>query len=251
MVRLFHNNGMNEKEKTLTAENLLGTRIERMFSSIAPWYDFLNRGLSLRQDVYWRRALVKGLQLPSEPFILDLAAGTLDVSLETVRQHPQALVAAVDFSLPMLHRGREKLAAQGQPRILPIAADAMALPFANDQFDGLTIAFGIRNLPDRGAALQEILRVLRPGGVAAILEFIPPEVGWRLQLYRLYLNHLLPLIGRVFSRHAFAYRYLAESIVHFPPATAFCQELQEVGFHQVRYRRLTFGVVCLFYGKKA
>jgi demethylmenaquinone methyltransferase / 2-methoxy-6-polyprenyl-1,4-benzoquinol methylase len=247
----FHNYFMHERKKINKPEALAPGRIEQMFSGIVPWYDFLNRCLSLRQDIYWRRALVQGLALPPQPLILDLAAGTLDVSLELFHQRPQARIAAADFSLPMLHKGQEKLAVQGQHHICPIAADAYALPFPRHTFDALTIAFGIRNLWDRSQALKEMHRVLRPGGIAGILEFVPPESGWLQNIYTHYLNRLLPLIGRIFSQHAFAYNYLAESIHSFPRARAFSQQMHEAGFRQIRHQALTFGVVYLFYGQKA
>ncbi len=114
-------------------------------------------------------------------------------------------------------RGKEKLKlVESAGSILPVAADALALPFPGAEFDAVTIAFGVRNLPDRVAALKEMYRVLRPQGILAILEFIPPARGWLQNTYKLYLNLILPLIGRIFSQHTFAYSYLAESINKFP-----------------------------------
>jgi demethylmenaquinone methyltransferase/2-methoxy-6-polyprenyl-1,4-benzoquinol methylase len=151
----------------------------------------------------------------------------------------------------MLLQGKEKLRlGEGAGKILPVAADAFALPFPGAEFEAVTIAFGIRNLPDRLAALREMYRVLRPKGVLAVLEFIPPARGWLQNTYKLYLNFVLPLIGRVFSQHTFAYSYLAESINKFPTARAFCQEMEKAGFGRVRFKVLTFGIVCLFYGQK-
>ncbi|MGQ9921148.1 MAG: ubiquinone/menaquinone biosynthesis methyltransferase [Desulfobacca sp.] len=226
-------------------------RIEQMFSGIVPWYDFLNRSLSLGQDVSWRRALVRGLRLPPHPLVLDLAAGTLDVSLEIVRQHPQARVMAVDFSLPMLQKGREKLLARQQAGIVPVAGDAYALPFPAATFDALTIAFGVRNLPDHRQALQEMHRVLKPGGMVGILEFVPPGGGLSANLYAIYLTRLLPLVGRLLSRHSLAYSYLAESILHFPLAPAFGELLTSADFQEVQWRTLTMGIVGLFYGVRS
>jgi demethylmenaquinone methyltransferase/2-methoxy-6-polyprenyl-1,4-benzoquinol methylase len=219
-----------------------------MFSRIVPWYDFLNHSLSLGQDVRWRRVLVQGLHLPPGALVLDLAAGTLDVSLALRRHHPQALVVAADFSLAMLRRGQEKLRRRGQTGIVPLAGDALALPFPDRTFDALTIAFGVRNLPDHALALGEMHRVLKPGGTVAVLEFVPPSRGWLAQVYGLYLTRLLPLIGRCFSHHASAYSYLAHSILHFPPAPEFAGLLAQTGFRQVRWQTLTGGIVAIFYG---
>jgi demethylmenaquinone methyltransferase / 2-methoxy-6-polyprenyl-1,4-benzoquinol methylase len=242
---------MPEKKISLKLKTPGSSQIEQMFSGIAPWYDFLNRLLSLRQDVVWRQELVHGIGLPRHARVLDLAAGTLDVSLEIIRQRPASRVVAADFSLAMLLKGKEKMPKnQTAGSIVPVAADAFDLPFFESRFDAVTIAFGIRNLPERAAALREIHRVLRPGGIAAILEFIPPESGWLQSMYKVYLNGVLPVIGRIFSHHAFAYRYLAESIQAFPSAQVFSQQMQEAGFRQVRHRALTFGVVGLFYGQK-
>jgi demethylmenaquinone methyltransferase / 2-methoxy-6-polyprenyl-1,4-benzoquinol methylase len=242
---------MDIQERTKIPQSSGSSRIERMFSGIAPWYDFLNRLLSLRRDVIWRRELVRGLGLLPQATILDLAAGTLDVSLEIIRQKPDSHVIAADFSLAMLLHGKEKLKhGRSESSILPVAADAYALPFTDGKFDAVTIAFGIRNLPDRVTALKEMHRVLKPGGMVAILEFIPPESGWLQNLYKIYLNRLLPFIGRLFSQHTFAYSYLAESINNFPAAEAFGRQMQAVGFGSVRKRALTFGVAYLFFGKK-
>jgi demethylmenaquinone methyltransferase / 2-methoxy-6-polyprenyl-1,4-benzoquinol methylase len=242
---------MDIKQKNTMPQSSGASRIEQMFSGIAPWYDFLNRLLSLRRDVIWRRELVRGIGLPLRPMILDLAAGTLDVSLEILRQQPDSQVVAADFSLAMLLKGKEKLkASRTAGKILPVAADAYDLPFGEAQCDAITIAFGIRNLPDRGAALKEMHRVLKPGGIVAILEFIPPESGWLQNFYKIYLNRLLPLVGRLFSKHTFAYSYLAESINTFPTAEAFGRQMQAAGFGEVRKRLLTFGVAYLFYGEK-
>ncbi len=228
-----------------------GSQIERMFSGIVPYYDLLNRLLSLRRDVWWRRALVRGLSLPPGFLVLDLAAGTLDVALELARHHPRGRLIAADFSLPMLLQGRAKLARDpAGGRIFPLAADALRLPFPTGRFDAVTIAFGVRNLADRAAGLAEILRVLAPGGTLAVLEFTPPEAGWRLRLYRLYLQRILPAVGNLCARHAFAYSYLASSIAHFPSAGRFCRELEAAGFRDVDRQSLTGGIAYAFFAHK-
>jgi demethylmenaquinone methyltransferase/2-methoxy-6-polyprenyl-1,4-benzoquinol methylase len=226
--------------------------IRRMFSALVPWYDFLNRLLSLRRDVVWRRQLVAGLPSWPSPTLLDLAAGTLDVSLELSRRFPRGRLVAADFSQAMLQRGQEKWHRQPNPGSLSLAAaDAFALPFPNATFDGLTLAFGIRNMEPRKLALQETCRVLKPGGWLAILEFGPPVAKPLKLLYYLYLNFLLPPLGRWFSRHGKAYQYLAASIQAFPAPTAFGQELQYAGFNPSPPLPLSGGIAWVYYAQKS
>ena len=220
-----------------------------MFGRIASWYDFLNRLLSLGVDQHWRRVLAKSAS-PGDGLALDLAAGTLDVALALRREAPKATVAAMDFCPPMLARGRRKLKGANLARILPVAADARRLPVRAGAAHCLTMAFGIRNIAPREAAFTEMLRVLRPGGRACILEFGSGRERIWGGVYNAYLNHLLPLVGRAFSRDG-AYGYLAESIRAFPTAEELAGEMREAGFARVWYRKLTSGIVCLHVGEKS
>ncbi|MBD5416660.1 MAG: ubiquinone/menaquinone biosynthesis methyltransferase [Desulfovibrio sp.] len=220
-----------------------------MFGRIASWYDFLNRLLSLGIDQHWRRVLAESAR-PGDGLALDLAAGTLDVSLALRRVAPKATVAAMDFCPPMLARGRRKLKGANLARILPVAADARRLPVRDGAAHCITMAFGIRNIAPRGAAFAEMLRVLRPGGRACILEFGSGRERIWGGVYNAYLNHLLPLVGRVFS-HDGAYGYLAESIRAFPTAEELAGEMREAGFARVWYKKLTSGIVCLHVGEKS
>ena len=220
-----------------------------MFGTIARFYDFLNRLLSLGIDQYWRRELAKEV-IPGKGIVLDLAAGTLDVALMVRKRYPYVLVPAFDFCPPMLQYGATKLKGDNQKAILPCCADCKRLPLADSTVDSITIAFGIRNIIPRKAALSEMLRVLRPGGKVCILEFGSGQERIWGGIYNFYLNVLLPRIGRFFSRDRAAYSYLAETICAFPPAMAFEQEMQEVGFIRTRYRKLTSGIVCLHLGEK-
>jgi len=225
--------------------------VRRMFSELAPWYDLLNRVLSLGLDVIWRRRLVAGLPGWPSPTLLDLAAGTLDVTLELSRRYPQARVVAADFSLAMLRRGRDKWRRQQGDRPLALAAaDAQALPLTSSSLDGLTLAFGLRNLASRSAALKEMYRVLKPGGRLAILEFGPPSGRWLAPLYRFYLTRLLPPLGRVCSRHPEAYQYLAATIQAFPGPEVIAGELRAAGFQASPPLPLTRGIVWIYQALK-
>ena len=220
-----------------------------MFGRIASWYDFLNRLLSLGVDQRWRRELAASAR-PGSGLALDLAAGTLDVALALRREAPDALVAALDFCPPMLAQGRRKLKGENRTRILPVAADARRLPLRDGEAACITMAFGIRNIAPRPAAFREMLRVLRPGGRACILEFGSGRERVWGGVYNAYLNHLLPLVGRAFSRDG-AYSYLAESIRAFPTAEELAGEMREAGFARVEYKTLTSGIDCLHVGEKA
>lgn len=223
-----------------------------MFGRIAGWYDFLNHFLSLGLDIVWRKRLADHLNLPRERAcrVLDLAAGTLDVSLEVAARHPECRVAAADFCLPMLLKGKEKLIRRGVASIDPVQADGRALPFAGSCFDAAAIAFGIRNIRPRSEAYAEFLRVLKPGGRLCILEFGSGKQRILGGLYNLYLNRLLPAIGRIFSKDDGAYQYLADTIREFPDAQTLAGEMRTAGFGEVFWEKLAFGIVVIHVGVK-
>lgn len=229
-----------------------GRQVASMFGRIAGWYDFLNHFLSLGLDIVWRRRLVDHLALPGErrTRLLDLAAGTLDVSLEAAGRYPRCRVAAADFCLPMLLKGKHKLSRKAVASIAPAQADGRALPFKDESFDAASIAFGIRNIRPRSEAYAELLRVLKPGGRLCILEFGSGRQRILGGLYNLYLNRLLPAVGRVFSSDTGAYRYLADTILEFPDAPALAQEMRQAGFGRVTWERLSFGIVVVHVGVK-
>jgi len=212
-----------------------GHSVASMFGRIAGWYDFLNHFLSLGIDILWRRRLVDLLALPAEKTcrLLDLAAGTLDVSLEAAGRFARCRVAAADFCLPMLLQGRKKLARKGCGTIDPLQADGRALPFADASFEAAGIAFGIRNIRPRQQAYAELLRVLKPGGRLCILEFGSGRRRILGGAYNFYLERLLPAVGKVFSRDDGAYQYLADTIREFPDEATLADELRAAGFTDV------------------
>lgn len=228
-----------------------GRKVAAMFGRIARWYDFLNRLLSLGQDVWWRYRLVRAVNAPENGLVLDLAAGTLDVSVELLRQRPDLRVAALDFSLPMLAVGRErKLRGRRAERIFPAQADGRVLPLADASVDAATIAFGIRNIKPRPEAYAEILRVLKPGGRFCVLEFGTGSRRVWKGLYNFYLDKLLPAIGRIVSRDDAAYRYLADTIRAFPDERTLARELLDAGFDKVYHVPMLSGIVFLHVAAK-
>lgn len=215
--------------------------IRRMFAGVAPRYDLLNHVLSLGIDRRWRCEVVSSLSLESGDRVLDVCCGTGDLALEIA---PRARCAACDFTWEMLTRAQEKSTRAGAP-IRLAAADALRLPFPSGAFDAATVGFGVRNLEDLGAGLRELRRVLRPGGVLAILEFSQPTHPLLRGLYRFYLHGLLPVVGRVLSKRQGAYRYLADSIAGFPDPETLCRFLVDAGFRDASYRQLTGGIVAI------
>ncbi len=226
--------------------------VREMFDRIAPHYDFLNRFLSLRQDVYWRRTLVAALALAPGAQTLDAACGTADVGLEILRQtRGGATVVGIDFAPEMLRLAAPKIEkAASAGGLCLAAADAFDLPFRPGGFDAVTMAFGIRNIQDKAAVLRRFWEQLKPGGRLAILELATPDRGPLRRAYLFYFNHLLPFIGRFFSSHSFAYSYLPQSVARFPAAHRFAALMRETGFRNVRYRKLTMGITVLFVGEK-
>lgn len=225
-----------------------GSKVANLFDNIAGWYDFLNHFLSLGLDVYWRQRLVKMVRPGPTGRVLDLAAGTLDVSIALVRKNLADQVLAVDFSRSMLQKGQSKLGAYAG--IWPIQGDGRFLPLPDQSVDTVTIAFGIRNILPRSAAYAEILRVLVPGGRLCILEFGTAQTRIWKGIYNFYLQWILPKIGFFLSRDPQAYQYLAETITAFPQAPILARELVDAGFDRVGYQPLSSGIVYLHVAQK-
>jgi len=223
--------------------------VRAMFSAIAPRYDFLNHALTLNIDRRWRRAAVRRLDWAAVPggAYLDLCAGTLDLAAELARQPGfRGRVVGADFAIPMLERGRFK-----SPRVRPVGADALRLPFPDGAFDGCMVGFGVRNLADLDRGLQEIARVLKPGGRVVILDFSLPGTWPVRPLYLFYFRYLLPRIGRLISRHGSAYSYLPASVDRFLPPEELRRKLRRAGFRAARAEPLTLGIAVLLTGVRA
>lgn len=227
-------------------------RIAGMFDAIAARYDFLNHCLSAGIDRRWRRTAIRSLQLTGRERVLDLCTGTGDLAIAATTATPSAArVVGVDFAGAMLQVGQAKLrdASLGSAIAL-VRGDATSIPVASGSVDAVTIGFGIRNVEDTAAACREIHRVLRPGGRIAILEFAIPTTPGVRGAYLWYFNTILPLIGRIVSRHNAAYGYLPASVGAFATPDEFVNVLRHSGFEGVSASPLTMGIVYLYTGQK-
>jgi len=221
-------------------------RVRAIFAKVAPGYDKFNAIASFGIDRLWRRVLVRTAGLDAGTRVLDLAAGTGDLSLALARQGRPASVLGTDFSPEMLEVARRKGAAySGSTDLAFQVEDAQALSLPDESFDVVTVAFGVRNFPDRAANFREVLRVLKPGGRYLVLEFSRPPFAPFRWFYHLYLNVGIPLIGGLLTGDRASFVYLNESIRSFPAQEALAAELRAAGFRDVAWRNLTFGVVAL------
>jgi demethylmenaquinone methyltransferase/2-methoxy-6-polyprenyl-1,4-benzoquinol methylase len=226
-----------------------------MFAGIAHRYDFLNHFLSVSVDRYWRRAAVHKIRemvgTHSHPLLLDLCCGTGDLAI-ALHRGLQARVVASDFCHPMLTRSRDKIAAAGfRQDIRPVEADALAVPFADCSFDGITIAFGLRNLEDPYRGLREMLRTLRPGGALVVLEFSRPVVPVFREVFNFYFRNVLPRLGALLSGDSGAYAYLPNSVQKFPSQKELVALMKAAGAVEVGYRNLTGGIAALHWGSRS
>lgn len=218
----------------------------RMFDAIADKYDVVNRVISLGMDQSWRRRAVRALDVSPGATVLDLATGTADLAILIARMVEGARVIGVDPSEGMLSVGRKKVAAAGLAgRIDLRAGDAQALDLPDRSIDAVTIAFGIRNVPDRPRALREMARVTRPGGRIAILELSEPREGPMGALARFYVRGVVPRVGGTLSGKR-EYRYLQQSIAAFPPPDEFAATMREAGLRVIEVTPLMFGAAVLF-----
>jgi demethylmenaquinone methyltransferase / 2-methoxy-6-polyprenyl-1,4-benzoquinol methylase len=225
--------------------------VREMFTSIAPRYDLLNHLLSFNVDRLWWRKTARSftsILKRQDASVLDLCCGTGDMTQALLRQAggSVAKIVGVDFSHAMLERANEK--SRGKP-LRWVEADALRLPFQDEQFDLITAAFGFRNLADYDAGLQEILRLLRPGGECGILDFGEPR-GLMGKLYRVYFNQVLPVVGTVVSGVKGPYVYLPASVERFPSPEEMVGRMRRSGFREASWTPYTFGIAGLYHGKK-
>lgn len=224
--------------------------VRSLFDSIAYRYDPLNHLLSGGIDFYWRRRAVEHLKDIRPKRILDVATGTADFAIATIRLKPQQVIG-VDIAEEMLKIGRAKLQKRGLEETITLqTGEAENLQFETGSFDASIVAFGARNFEHLEQGLAEMNRILRPGGKIVVLEFSRPATFPFKQLYFFYFKSVLPLVGRLVSRHKEAYRYLPDTVMKFPEGNDFLNILRKVGFAELKEERLTFGIVTIYCGAK-
>jgi len=222
----------------------------QMFDELAPRYDLMNRYMSVGMDGHWRKRAIKALRLRGPVQVLDVGCGTGDVSLDLLRQHAEANVVGIDLSESMLRLAVHKAQKAGlDPRVSFQTGDATALQFPDESFDGVVCSFCYRNIAQRAVALEEMRRVLRPGGWLVILELTVPSGALMRMVHGLYTNRVIPLLGLCLSMGG-AYRYLAQSINALPASPEVLKALCQTGFDSAGFQPLSGGVVTIFSARK-
>ncbi len=226
-------------------------QVATMFDNISGTYDFLNHFLSLGIDVIWRKMAIAELKAGKPKQILDVATGTGDFAFEAIRILKPDQVTGVDISEGMLAIAREKIIKRKLQDVFTVGmGDSEKLLFEDNRFDAVTVAFGVRNFEHLEKGLADMLRVLKPGGKAVILEFSKPRVFPVKQAYHFYFKYVTPAIGRLFSKDKSAYTYLPESVAAFPDGLRFIDMMQKAGFQHTKWRSLTFGICSIYTGIK-
>jgi len=226
-------------------------QVAGMFDSIAHRYDFLNRFLSAGIDVTWRRNALKELKELNPKIILDVATGTADVAIMAIKILQPEKITGIDISEGMLDFGRKKISTLGlDDTIELINGDSAAINFADNTFDAVTVAFGVRNFQQLEKGLEEIKRVLKPGGKLLVLEFSKPKAPVIKQFYNVYMKVVAPGAGKLFSKNGSAYKYLDESIKKFPEGKNFTSILDNLGYRNTYCKPQSLGICTIYCGEK-
>lgn len=225
-------------------------QVAEMFNNISPRYDFLNHFLSLGIDILWRKKAIRLLREHQPKTILDIATGTADFAIEAKNLNPDEIVG-VDISEGMLDIGRKKIKNKGLEKVIRLElGDSESLQFDDNKFDAIIVAFGVRNFENLKKGLEDMYRVLKPGGKTVILEFSKPTMFPFRQLYHFYFRWILPKIGKIVSKDNSAYTYLPDSVNAFPDGEQFLQILENVGFNNTQCKPLTAGISSIYVGTK-
>lgn len=241
---------MSKEVKPYEAQGSKKQQVEEMFDNISERYDLLNHVLSLNIDKGWRKKVVRMVEAKKPKLILDVATGTADLAIALQKAHPDK-ITGIDISNGMLEVGRKKIAKKGLSQIITLEqADSENLPFPDNTFDAITVAFGVRNFENLEKGLSEMYRVLKPGGHALVLEFSQPQKFPSKQLYNFYFKNVLPTVGKTISKDSRAYTYLPESVQAFPHGQAFMDIMEKCGYKAGARIPLTFGIASIYEGLK-
>ncbi len=225
-------------------------KVRAMFNDIAPKYDFLNHFLSGGIDILWRKKVRRLLAAKKPKKILDVATGTGDLAIELLNLNPESIIG-IDIATEMLDIGTEKIKRKGIENIIELKeGDAENIKFADNSFDAITVAFGVRNFENLNKGLKEMQRVLKPDGIVAVLEFSKPKAFPFKQVYGFYSRYILPTMGKAVSKSDEAYKYLPDSVQGFAEDKAFLAELEKAGFVKAKQNRLTMGIATLYSATK-
>ena len=229
-----------------------GSRVREMFRQIAPRYDLMNHLLSANIDRLWRRQAVSLLKIIDDSPILDTCTGTGDLALAIAKKAPSVDVVGSDFCNAMLEIADQKGKKQNkQDQVRFLEADSQFLPFDDNQFQCVTVAFGLRNVADTDRGLREMTRVCKPGGQVMVLEFSRPRMIGLRQIYGFYFSSVLPRVGQFFAKNdKSAYEYLPQSVGQFPDYEALTERMEKAGLTEVNYKPMTFGIATIYYGTK-
>lgn len=225
--------------------------VAEMFNNISHRYDFLNHFLSLGIDKLWRKKAVRLLKKNQPKHMLDIATGTGDFAIECLKLNPDKVVG-LDISSGMLEKGREKMVKRKvDHKVEMLLGDSEHIPFEDNSFDAITVGFGVRNFEHLEKGLSEMIRVLKPGGSAAILEFSKPKNFPIKQLFGFYSRYLIPFFGKLISKDKSAYNYLPESVEAFPEGQNFMNILTAVGYKNVKAHLVSGGIATIYIGEKS
>ncbi len=226
-------------------------QVRTMFNSIAGKYDFLNHFLSLGIDHVWRKKLVNMMKQQNPRQVLDIATGTGDLAIAIAKNIPEAKIIGADISENMLEIGKQKVIKKKLDQQISMElGDSEQLKYNDGFFDAVSVAFGVRNYEDLNLGLKEMYRVTKANGAVYILEFSKPTAFPIKQLYNFYFSYILPTLGKGVSKDQSAYTYLPESVKQFPDGTDFLKHLADVGYKDVKQRKMTFGIVTIYSGLK-
>jgi demethylmenaquinone methyltransferase/2-methoxy-6-polyprenyl-1,4-benzoquinol methylase len=247
MESMQHDHIMPFKDSALSKKQ----QVANMFDELADRYDFLNRFLSARTDIRWRKKAIKKLKNLKPKLILDVATGTGDMAILACKILNPERITGIDISPQMLDVGRKKIEKEGLKEMVILeTGDSETINYSENTFDAVTVAFGVRNFENLENGLKEMLRVLKPGGEVVILEFSKPRRIAVRSLYNLYMGIVAPEVARWFKQNKEAYAYLNKSTNAFPDRKNFLDILNRVGFSETKYKSLSLGICCIYTGKK-